>query len=81
MAIGPASGVATNGNETTRRRDDETTRRRDDETTRLGRSRRSVCAPLVLEGGVRLRVDEWGLCYVRAKNLKWSNDDTKVLAV
>ena len=22
-----------------------------------------------------------GLCYVRAKNLKWSNDDTKVLAV
>jgi len=38
--------------------------------------RRSVCAPLVLEGGVRLRLGDSGLCYVRAKNLKWSNDDT-----
>jgi len=31
---------------------------------------------LVLEEGVQLRVDAWGRRYVRAKNLKWSNDDT-----
>ena len=42
----------------------------------LGPSRRSVCAAFVLEVGVRLRVDAWWLYYVRAKNLKWSNDDT-----
>jgi hypothetical protein len=33
-------------------------------------SRRSVCAPLVLEVGVRLRVDGMRPCYVRAKYLK-----------
>ena len=41
-------------------------------TTGLGPSRRSVCAQLVLEGGVRLRVDSWRRHYVRAKNLKWA---------
>jgi hypothetical protein len=34
------------------------------------RSGRSVCAPLVLEVGVRLSVDVWRPRYVRAKNLK-----------
>ena len=29
-----------------------------------------MCAPLVLEGGVRLSVDEWERYYVRAKNRK-----------
>ncbi|MGA7815444.1 hypothetical protein, partial [Caballeronia sp.] len=38
----------------------------------LGQLGRSVCAPLVLEGGVRLRVKYLGPRYVRAKNLKWA---------
>ncbi len=46
-----------------------------------GPPRRSVCAPLVLEEGVQLRVKYLWPHYVRAKNLKWSNDDTYVLAV
>ena len=36
----------------------------------LRRWGRSVCVPLELGVGVQLRVDGWGLCYVRAKNLK-----------
>jgi hypothetical protein len=37
---------------------------------RLRQLRRSVCVPLVLEGGVRLRVKCLGPRYVRAKNRK-----------
>jgi len=40
-----------------------------------------VCVPLVLGVGVRLRVKYLRPRYVRAKNLKWSNDDTEVFAV
>jgi hypothetical protein len=36
-----------------------------------------VCALLVLEEGVRLRVDARGPCYVRAKNLKWATTTLK----
>ena len=40
------------------------------EVRRLRPLRRSVCVRLVLEEGVRLRVDAWGPRYVRAKDLK-----------
>jgi hypothetical protein len=36
-----------------------------------------VCALLVLEEGVRLRVDALGPYYVRAKNLKWATPTLK----
>ena len=49
--------------------------------TGLRPSWRSVCVRFELGEGVRLRVEVAGPCYVRAKNLKWSNDDTEVFAV
>jgi hypothetical protein len=42
----------------------------------MGPLGRSVCALCARKVGVRLSVDGWGPCYVRAKDLKWSNDDT-----
>ena len=44
--------------------------------TGLRLSWRSVCVRFELGEGVRLRVEVAGPCYVRAKNLKWSTNDT-----
>ncbi len=45
--------------------------------TAIRPSRRSVCAPLELGGGVRIRVKCLGPSYVRAKNLKWATPTLK----
>ena len=47
----------------------------------IGRWRRSVCAPLVLEGGVRLRVKISGVVLRSCQKPEMSNADTEVLAV
>jgi len=43
----------------------------------LRRWRRSVCAPCGRKVGVRLSVDGWGPCYVRAKDLECATTTLK----
>jgi len=47
----------------------------------IGPLRRSVCVPLVLGGGVRLRVKYLGAALRSGQKPEVSNDDTEVLAV
>ena len=47
----------------------------------LGPSRRSVCAPLVLEVGIRLRVKCLVVLIVSCQKPEVYNDDTEVFAV